>query len=138
MIIPCLLLKLICYVQCVARKVPELCKAYTPGKADQDLNARISRLEHIIEMALPQYCSPGTPTTYGGEQCASTRHRTPSIADDDNRSQTEEQDPNGGIFQSGKWYGNSASGSVAPGSVIEQVCSYFSNNRNPLMISCVD
>ncbi|KAF8974514.1 fungal-specific transcription factor domain-containing protein [Flammula alnicola] len=107
---------------CVARKVPELCKAYTPGKADQDLNARISRLEHIIETALPQFCSPGTPTTYGNEQnSTSGRQRTPSNGDDETRSQTEEQDPSGGVFQSGKWYGNSASGSVAPASVIEQI-----------------
>ena len=33
----------------------------------------------------------------------------------------DEQDPSGGTFQSGKWYGNSASGSVAPASVLEQV-----------------
>ncbi|CAA7259812.1 unnamed protein product [Cyclocybe aegerita] len=110
---------------CIARKVPELCKAYTPGKADQDLNARLSRLEHIIEMALPQFCTPGstagTPAPYSSEHISNTRHRTPSNGDDDTRSQTEEQDPSGGIFQSGKWYGNSASGSVAPASVIEQI-----------------
>ncbi|KAF9485306.1 hypothetical protein BDN70DRAFT_871332 [Pholiota conissans] len=107
---------------CVARKVPELCKAYTPGKADQDLNARISRLEHIVEMALPQYFSTSTPTAYVNEQASTSgMQRTPSNDDDDTRSQTEEQDPSGGIFQSGKWYGNSASGSVAPASVIEQI-----------------
>ncbi|KJA30225.1 hypothetical protein HYPSUDRAFT_32362 [Hypholoma sublateritium FD-334 SS-4] len=107
---------------CVARKVPELCKAYTPGKADQDLNARISRLEHIVEQALPQFCSPGTPTAYGNEQGSSSGlQRTPSNEDEDGRSQTPEQDPSGGIFQSGKWYGNSASGSVAPASVMEQI-----------------
>ncbi|KDR83690.1 hypothetical protein GALMADRAFT_236024 [Galerina marginata CBS 339.88] len=106
---------------CVARKVPELCKAYTPGKADQDLNARISRLEHIIEMALPQFCTPETPNSYTMEHnSASGRHRTPSNGEDD-RSQTEEQDPSSGIFQSGKWYGASASGSIAPASVIEQI-----------------
>ena len=48
------------------------------------------------------------------------RHRSPSNGEDDNRSQTEE--PVGGVFQSGKWYGNGALGSVAPASVIEQVC----------------
>ena len=47
-------------------------------------------------------------------------HRSPSNGEDDNRSQTEE--PIGGVFQSGKWYGNGALGSVAPASVIEQVC----------------
>lgn len=99
-----------------------MCKAYTPGKADQDLHARISRLEQIVEQALPQFCTPGTPSTYPNEQYQSnTRHRTPSNGDDDSRSQTDEQDLSGGIFQSGKWYGTSASGSVAPASVIEQV-----------------
>ncbi|KAG6837432.1 hypothetical protein H0H93_009526 [Arthromyces matolae] len=97
---------------CVARKVPDLCKAYTPGKADQDLNARLSRLEHIIEMALPQYCSPGGP---------SLQRRSVSDLDDDSPSQTEDQDPNGGSFQSGKWYGKSALGSVAPRSVLDQL-----------------
>lgn len=111
-------------IQCIARKVPELCKAYTPGKADQDLNARILRLEHIVEMALPQFCSPsGTPLAYPIDQSSMhARQRTPSNGEDDTRSQTEEQDPSNGIFQSGKWYGTSASGSVAPASVIEQVC----------------
>ncbi|KAH9482704.1 putative transcriptional regulatory protein C1F7.11c [Psilocybe cubensis] len=108
--------------RCVARKVPDLCKAYTPGKADQDLNARISRLEQIIEVALPQYCSPGTPGSYVLDQNSfNGRHRTPSNGEDDTRSHSEEQDPSGGIFQSGRWYGNSASGSVAPASVIDQI-----------------
>lgn len=52
----------------------------------------------------------------------SVQRSSPSIAEDDNRSQPDEQDPSGGTFQSGKWYGNSASGSVAPGPVLEQVC----------------
>lgn len=120
--------------QCIARKVPELCKAYTPGKADQDLNARISRLEHIIEMALPQFCSPGTPVSYALDQSSlAARHSTPSNGEDDTRSQTEEQDPSNGIFQSGKWYGTSASGSVAPASVIEQVCPW--NSKSCSLIS---
>lgn len=106
------------FSQCVARRVPELCKAYTPGKADHDLSARISRLEQIIEAALPQFCSgstmhPGSDDLHG--------LRSSSAGDDDNRSQPDDQDPSGGTFQSGKWYGNSASGSVAPGTVLEQV-----------------
>ncbi|KAF5388032.1 hypothetical protein D9615_000457 [Tricholomella constricta] len=103
---------------CVARKVPDLCKAYTPGKADQDLSVRLSRLEHIIEMALPQYCTPGTP--HSSANATNSRRRSISIGDDDSPSQ-EDQDPSGGTFQSGKWYGNSASGSVAPASVLEQL-----------------
>lgn len=102
--------------QCVARKVPELCKAYTPGKGDQDVGARLARLEHIIEMALPQYCVPTTP---GASSYDLHNHGDYRNSDEDNRS--EDQDPSGGTFQSGKWYGNSASGSIAPGSIIEQV-----------------
>ncbi|KAG7096899.1 hypothetical protein E1B28_004305 [Marasmius oreades] len=99
---------------CVARKVPELCKAYTPGKSDHDLSARISRLEHIIEAALPQFCDISFRST--------ARRRSLSHVDDDMRSQNDDDPPaTGGLFQSGKWYGNSASGSIAPGSVIEQL-----------------
>lgn len=108
-------------MQCVARKVPELCKAYTPGKPDQDISFRLSRLEHIIEMALPQFCtsnSMDTPISNG-------LRRSLSPGEDDTRSQTEEQDPGAGTFQSGKWYGSTASGSVAPAPVIEQVCIHL-------------
>lgn len=108
-------------LQCVARKVPDLCKAYTPGKIDQDLSVRVSRLEHIIEQAFPQLSSPETSSLYSHDANMIVRHRSPSNGEDDCRSQTEE--PTGGVFQSGKWYGNGALGSVAPASVIEQVCS---------------
>lgn len=111
-------------IQCVARKVPELCKAYTPGKNDQDMGVRLSRLEHIIEMALPQFCSPSTPGS------GHRRSGSPGI-DDDAHSQHDEQDPTGGNFQSGKWYGNSASGSVATASVLEQV-SVGLDDQKPL------
>ncbi|KAF8195834.1 fungal-specific transcription factor domain-containing protein [Mycena galopus ATCC 62051] len=99
---------------CVARKVPELCKAYMPGKSDQDVSVRLARLEHIIEMALPQFVPPGTP----GDASASA-HRP--MLDDETRSLPDEQDPRNGTFQSGRWYGNSASGSIAPGTVLEQL-----------------
>jgi hypothetical protein len=84
---------------------------------------RLTRLEQIIEMALPQFALPGTPSSPLFDSTISTeRRRSTSMGpDDDNRSQTEEQDPNGGTFQSGKWYGDSVSGSVAPASVLEQV-----------------
>ncbi|KAH7926754.1 hypothetical protein BV22DRAFT_1086232 [Leucogyrophana mollusca] len=106
---------------CVARKVPELCKAYTPGKTDQDLSVRLARLEHIIELALPQYFNSGSRSSVSGGD----RQRSGSEGPDeeDNRSMTDEQDPSGGTFQSGKWYGNSASGSVAPASVLEQLAN---------------
>ncbi|KAH0587632.1 hypothetical protein H2248_006401 [Termitomyces sp. 'cryptogamus'] len=103
---------------CVARKVPDLCKAYTPGKADQDLSARLTRLEHIIEMALPEYCVPGPSRS---SNTRTSQQRSVSDGDDDSPSQTEDQDPSGGSFQSGKWYGKSALGSIAPGSVLEQL-----------------
>ncbi|KAG0709689.1 fungal-specific transcription factor domain-containing protein [Suillus ampliporus] len=104
---------------CVARKVPELCKAYTPGKTDQDLSVRLARLEHIIEQALPQYFHSSSQSSYSA---ADRQHSSISDGpDDDNRSIADEQDPSGGTFHSGKWYGNSASGSVAPASVLEQV-----------------
>ncbi|KAJ7591047.1 hypothetical protein C8J56DRAFT_934541 [Mycena floridula] len=108
---------------CVARKVPELCKAYTPGKADQDISVRLSRLEHIIEMALPQFCASGNRAS--SIEPTPRTPRSSSFLEDDNRSQPEEQDPTGGSFQSGKWYGNSASGSIAPASVLEQLQNAF-------------
>ena len=50
------------------------------------------------------------------------RHRSTSdCPDDDDASQTLEHDPGVGTFESGKWYGNSVSGSVAPGAVLAQV-----------------
>ncbi|CCM01598.1 uncharacterized protein FIBRA_03658 [Fibroporia radiculosa] len=103
-----------------SRKVPELCKAYTPGKTDQDIHVRLARLEHIVENALPHYWhqdhSSGSPEVIGD------RRRSPSpSADDGNRSQAEDEDPCGGMFESGRWFGNSASGSVAAPVVLEQL-----------------
>lgn len=99
--------------------MPELCKAYTPGKTDQDLSLRLCRLEQIIEMALPQFCTGSSSTP---PEATIGLRRSISSGYDDTRSQTEEQEPTSGTFQSGKWYGSSASGSVAPAPVIEQVC----------------
>jgi hypothetical protein len=80
---------------------------------------RLSRIEHIIEMALPQFCSPGT---LGSSTAIGDNRRSGSAGlDDDLQSQHEEQDPSGGTFQSGKWYGNSASGSLSTASVLQQV-----------------
>jgi hypothetical protein len=79
----------------------------------------LARLEHIIEQALPQYFNSASQSSY---ESADRRARSTSYGpDEDNRSMIDEQDPSGGTFQSGKWYGNSASGSVAPASVLEQV-----------------
>ncbi|KZT20350.1 hypothetical protein NEOLEDRAFT_1140800 [Neolentinus lepideus HHB14362 ss-1] len=108
---------------CVARKVPELCKAYQPGKSDQDLHLRIARLERIIESALPQFCytEASTPASAEASVFAERQRSISEGPDDDTRSQVEDQDASGGTFQSGRWYGHSVSGSVAPASVLEQL-----------------
>jgi hypothetical protein len=104
----------------VARKVPELCKAYTPGKPDQDIHLRLARLEHIIDIALPQYASGSGFLCKDNWSRERARSLSPS-ADADTHSQADEDDIGSGTFQSGKWYGTSASGSVAPASVLQQV-----------------
>ena len=105
--------------QCIARKVPELCKAYTPGKTDQDVHVRLARLEHIVETALPHFWNQGH--SLDTQDIMSERRRSPSPMEDGNRSQAEEEDPCGGMFESGRWFGKSASGSVAAPVVLEQV-----------------
>jgi hypothetical protein len=108
----------------VARKVPELCKAYTPGKPDQDIHLRLARLEHIIELALPQFTSGSGLSSREGWPTDGARSLSPS-ADAGAHSQAEEDDVGSGTFQSGKWYGTSASGSIAPASVLQQVKIVF-------------
>ncbi|KAH8830529.1 fungal-specific transcription factor domain-containing protein [Flagelloscypha sp. PMI_526] len=90
---------------CISRKVPHLCKAYTPGKSEQDMEARIARLESIIEVALPQYCINGSPHDM----------------DDDAYSQGDDQEPAGGLQSDGKWYGVSVTPGVAPGELLQQL-----------------
>ena len=105
--------------------MPDLCKAYTPGKSDQDIHARLSRLEHIIEVALPQYANgpvsgPSSPAVDASvhSRIAGSRSLTP----DDDGSQGEDGDIGVGTFdKGGKWFGNSVSGSVAPVTMLEQV-----------------
>ncbi|KAJ3534760.1 hypothetical protein NM688_g7083 [Phlebia brevispora] len=104
---------------CIARKVPELCKAYTPGKSDQDLHARLARVEQVIATALPQYWAQGgsgfIELNGNGE-----RHRSNSPSGDDDRaSQADEEDV--GVFESGRWFGASASGIVAAPAMIEKL-----------------
>ncbi|KAI5124904.1 hypothetical protein M0805_007332 [Coniferiporia weirii] len=103
---------------CIARKVPELCKAYTPGKSDQDIHARLSRLEQIIELALPQFAG-GSPSSPSSPAAGPSIH---SRMTDDEGSQAEEGDVGAGTFDGGgKWYGKSVSGSVAPVTMLEQL-----------------
>ncbi|CDO75575.1 hypothetical protein BN946_scf184858.g15 [Trametes cinnabarina] len=47
--------------------------------------------------------------------------RSMSPADDGRRSPAEDEDPSGDIFESGRWYGKSASGLVAAPAVLEQL-----------------
>jgi len=105
---------------CVARKVPDLCKAYTPGKPDQDIHLRLARLEHIIEIALPQFAGGPGFSSKDGWSRERVRSLSPS-ADTGAHSQADEDDFGSGTFQSGKWYGTSASGSIAPASVLQQL-----------------
>ncbi|KAL5488211.1 hypothetical protein ACEPAI_6319 [Sanghuangporus weigelae] len=117
---------------CIARKVPDLCKAYTPGKSDQDIHARLSRLEHIIEVALPQFCG-GTPSGPSspimGTSVLSRLGGSGSLSPDDEGSQGEEGDVGAGTFdKGGKWYGNSVSGSVAPTTMLEQLTHVAPSN----------
>ena len=107
--------------QCIARKVPELCKAYTPGKSDQDLHARLARVEQVIATALPHYWNQGEGSVApeGGANGSVERQRSQSPSGDDRASQADDEDV--GVFESGRWYGASASGIVAAPAMLEKV-----------------
>jgi len=113
------------FQQCVARKVPELCKGYTPGKSENDLHMRIARLEQIIEVALPQYAamSPRADTMLMMGEHPESRSRS-STPDDDMKG-SDAHEPSGGILQSGKFYGTSALGSVSSAAILEPVSGPF-------------
>jgi hypothetical protein len=83
---------------------------------------RLARIEHIIEVALPQFCNLSAPSfAHANPTCPPhSRHSESTADDDDSRSYSEEQEAGGGSFQAGKWYGTTASGSVAPVPVLEQ------------------
>ena len=112
-------------LKCIARKVPELCKAYTPGKTEQDVHARLSRLEQIIEVALPQYCGhpfSGPPSPVCGSGTQYGLNGSASTSPDEDGSQADEGDIGVGSFDGGgRYYGKSVSGSVAPAKMLEQV-----------------
>jgi hypothetical protein len=100
-------------MQCVARKVPELCKGYTPGKSENDLHLRIARLERIIEHALPNY-NIDTLSDHG----------SPTPNDNGMSREGSPDDPatKGGSLQSGgAYFGNSALGSISSIPILEQV-----------------
>ena len=103
--------------KCVARKVPELCQAYTPGKSEQDVAMRVTRLEQIVERALPRYSS-SLRQPPGEEIRESTPETGPGEGDDDDAF-------GDGRLQGGSWHGVSAIGSVSSGPIIEQVESHI-------------
>jgi len=98
---------------CVSRKVPELCKAYSPGKPDQDIHSRLSRIESVLEAAVPQLWSQ-SDHNFG------RRSTSPGMEDD--TGITDGNDNMTGVFYKGSWLGSSAVGSIASPIVLEQVC----------------
>ncbi|KAG8721982.1 hypothetical protein FRC08_008078 [Ceratobasidium sp. 394] len=112
---------------CIARRVPELCKNYTPGKGEGDLNLRIARLEQIIEMALPHFSASvsinasGEITSPQQAHPSYSRSASPSNDTEDNMVAGTTLDVAGGTLQSGKWYGASALGSVSVAPILEQL-----------------
>lgn len=137
---------------CVARKVPELCKNYQPGKTE-DFNARLSRIEQIIEHAFPQYAtgemtSPPSPRDFGsfsgnlpgsngqwGQNGTSDQAMELDRSQDDPKSTASSRssspgpgEPSGGMLEAGKWFGTSALGSVNSRPIIEQLQQNTSGN----------
>ncbi|KAG8856771.1 hypothetical protein FRB96_006274 [Tulasnella sp. 330] len=138
------------FLVCVARKVPELCKNYQPGK-QEDFNARLSRIEQIIELALPQfaageYTTPSSPQDYGvmlppsngegywvpggneqyGMELDGRYPQDGQKSASSSRSgspKLEDHAPAGGMLESGRWYGTSALGSVYSRPILEQLQS---------------
>ncbi|KZS97957.1 hypothetical protein SISNIDRAFT_436686 [Sistotremastrum niveocremeum HHB9708] len=102
---------------CIARKVPELCKAYTPGKSEQDLHLRLSRIENIIERALP-HLAKDADLESGFADGSLGRQRSPSGSPDDD---ADDDDGAAGRLTSGRWHGVSAIGSVSSGPILEQL-----------------
>ena len=99
---------------CVSRKVPELCKAYSPGKPDQDVHSRLARIESVLESAVPQLWSQ-SDHNFG--------HRSVSPGMEDDSGIAEGNDNMTGVFYRGSWLGSSAVGSIASPIVLEQVRS---------------
>lgn len=99
---------------CVSRKVPELCKAYSPGKPDQDVHSRLTRIESVLEAAVPQLWSQS-------DRNFSRRSASPGMEDD--AGIPEGNDNMTGVFYRGSWLGSSVVGSIASPIVLEQVSS---------------
>lgn len=127
---------------CIARKVPELCHAYQPGKGEGDLHIRLARVEQILEMALPQFASPGSPggsvepsnngfslppqPQHGHHDRRHRDHSSPSSHshDESTKDDKEEEIPNNvGTLEEngGPFYGATALGSVNSTPILEKV-----------------
>ena len=109
---------------CVSRKVPELCKAYSPGKPDQDVHSRLTRIESVLEAAVPQLWSQS-------DHNFDPRSVSPGMEDD--AGIAEGNDNMTGVFYKGSWLGSSAVGSIASPIVLEQVRS-TSNTYSTVLI----
>lgn len=109
---------------CVSRKVPELCKAYSPGKPDQDVHSRLARIESVLEAAVPQLWSQSDNSFNRGST-------SPGLEDD--VGIPEGNDNMTGVFYRGSWLGSSAVGSIASPIVLEQV-NLISNTYSFVLI----
>lgn len=115
--------------------MPELCHAYQPGKAEGDLHARLSRVERILEIALPQYAgagggvsSPGSadmkPPPPMSSSFSAARGTSPASSHEDELREDELPNAVGTLQdQSGPFYGDEALGSVNATPILEQVSS---------------
>ncbi|KAH7105550.1 hypothetical protein BKA62DRAFT_690074 [Auriculariales sp. MPI-PUGE-AT-0066] len=107
---------------CVARKVQHKCIPYTPGKPDQsDVNARLTRLEQIIEHALPQYSS----FDFGSGDQPPSHERSVSIPPDAESKETIAGILDGLPNGREKWHseGTPASNGAAP--LFQQISSHI-------------
>ena len=71
----------------------------------------------MLATALPDYWRGSQPGGPNGRSSMS-----PGV-DDEKNSQADDEDVSGGIYESGRWYGNAASGSVAASAMLEKVSS---------------
>lgn len=112
--------------------MPELCHAYQPGKAEGDLHARLSRVERILEIALPQYAGTSGGASSPGSSdmkppppmssLAAPREASPSSSHEDELREDELPNAVGTLQdQSGPFFGDEALGSVNATPILEQV-----------------
>ena len=78
-------------------------------------------MEQVLATALPQYWAQGGGSSnFSDVNGDGGRHRSGSPSGEDDRgSQADDEDV--GVFESGRWFGASASGIVAAPAMIEKV-----------------